>query len=314
MPGSAERLSELDLMIGDTEAAERHGAVARRTWMAQKARDLAIKRALEADPVVRLFRGLELFDKRAGQESEDPDQAAVEILNEIVDLVRNLTTHKERMRALMRAHEAEVRPSLEAQATQGIYPAALKLLTDDDRRSLASMKVPIDSFLELRDVFYPAAYGPEHRDRLVAYLTEERGEEEHREFMQDRAGNALIHHRDRTALPALRKQIDREGTGFDTNQVAVVMVALGEKDSRVHEELWGIVPAATWALVRLKREDLISDVVQSMYLYAHPGHLHRGFSEAILAYLALRELTGQQIGFDGRRWKEWAERSGYGKD
>jgi len=315
-PLAAERLCELALMNGDSEGASRYAVRARAAWIVRETRTFAILRDVESDPGVKLMRKLTVWDSmNEVQDSEDAGEILTAFVRDIVTSANAWKKQKPVFDDMMRKNEAVIRPRLEAQIARGAIPVALEGLSEEDRRSLDSRKAPVDYLMELRDVFYPRVYGPEHRERLVALLTPEGAFEDPRRYLHEKAANALAHHVDRAALPALRRRVHKDYRDYDVTRVAAVMVALGEKDDRVIKDLRVRLsprfPEACWAAARLRLVDCIPDLVKSVWVYQRPKFMNQGFAEPVTAYLALQSLTGQPFGFDGRRWREWARKEGY---
>jgi hypothetical protein len=308
-PYSAERMCELALMARDSASAVQYAAIAREGWLAHKARSIASKRYTLSDPVIKAMQDAGMFETTG---NSTRTEAVDELLGRFLDSMKNWDQYKDRFQQILEERKDVVRKHLDAQVRRGYLASAAELLTKEDRESLKSLGPPIDRFMEMKGDFYPAAYGPAHRNRLIEFLTAEGPEEESevRELLKERAANALIFQRDKGAIPFLRE--------CENIQAVIVIVALGGKVDSVGGGLMELAeacnPSSSWVVARLRITEQIPDYLLSLYTNTGPLNLVYGFADLVTAYFALRELTGQQFGFDADRWVDWGRKEGYWKD
>ncbi|HTF57140.1 MAG TPA: hypothetical protein VK661_07900 [Planctomycetota bacterium] len=320
---AAECLCELHLMVGEDALASRYATESRHRHLAQRALKLAQEREVARNPITQLMKEVGLlkqFDSAYMKGVLDSLLAVSpsDLWNRLLVKMREVEGKDAwpRFYAKLRENEGRVRPYLESQIHRGYVEVALEGVTEEDRRSIESLKFPIDHFMEEKKTFYPERYGTEHRDRLIMYLTaaDQGGDSELRDYLRERAAGALIHHDDKGALPGLCALLDAKGSSVSEVLVAVTMVALGDHSDRVIkilEEGFDVYQAGVcWAVAHLGRTKVIPELVREFELGVRPGQISNNFQEAVTAYFALKELTGQDFGFYPGKWSEWAERTG----
>jgi len=297
---SAVRLCELHLQKGDEAMAAHFAKESRRACVTQRTFMSAMKSDYRKDPINQLMR-----------EARSPKKPGSSPWDEII-----LTDEEtDRFWSLIHKNEAQLRPQLEDQIRRGYSATVLKYLSDEERKSIEGETFPIDHFWKDRGKFYPVRFDIDSRKELLTFLSAPRFDEDNDlpYFLQERARNALIHHREAAAMDELRPLLADKETPNISARAAVVMAALGDRSDLVGEEIEGNLfqeDAACWALALVGRSKSIPSLVQALVLDMWPGRITSGWDEAVSAYFALRDLTGQDFGLDEDKWSEWAERTG----
>jgi hypothetical protein len=303
------QLCESALMGGDRTRAGKFARDARDSWLRHQKLEIARKRYVGGDLMMHALRESGLLNPKPSHD----ESVGWEEWGQLMSLM-----FKPEAEAVLEEHREALWARTEAEITEGYTAVSLRAMTEEDLRRVGELKPPVDRFMELEDVFYPARFEVHHRDRLIEMLTAEGPESESdwesetRDFLAQRAANALIFHGDRTAVPVLRGKLAGERGAFDSSRVSIVLAALGARDGEapLPLEVATSIPASCWAAVKFRRRDSIKDFVVSIYVDDDLSNLKNGYSESVTAYLALRELTGQPFGFDGNRWYAWAKEAG----
>jgi len=310
---AAGRLCELYLMEGKADLATRCALQSHRSQVAQEVLKLAIKRDLFESPIHKTMIEVGLMKESEGVSKGNTEKDVWDALSPLFGASRATW---DRFWAKLRENEVPVRAYLEAQIRRGQVAVAMEAISDTDRRPIESRKFPIDRFMEAKEIFYPVRYGPESRDQLIAYLKtgDQNEDSETREFFQAGAARSLVHHGDKDALPMLRSLLDKPSSDW----ILVTIVGLGDRSDRVVkilEESFGEYREGnSWALAQLGRIRFVPDLLQDLVLNVRPGQVTHGFQEAVTAYFALRDLTGQDFELHRERWSDWAERTGIKKE
>jgi hypothetical protein len=95
----------------------------------------------------------------------------------------------------------------------------------------------------------------------------------------------------------------RAALGVGTEQDAEGLAKLIEVDLASQK-------AACWALTKLKGVKVVPKLVRAFFYDASPSRIDSRYLEAVPAYFALVDLTGQDFGFDPDKWEAWAKRTG----
>ena len=292
---SGARLCELHLQDGNQDLAQKFATHSRNASLDYEMWRAAAMGDSRNDPVSQLRK-----EAKGPVKSKDPWESLILSGEE-----------SNRFWELIRKNETRIRPLLEDQIRRGYVPTILGGLSETDRKAVEARVWPIDRFWKERSDFYPKSYGAENRKFLLNYLSAPGFDEdcELAGFLQERAKYALIHHRDVEALPEARR--------FDDSSFAVVRAAFGERSERLREILEADEPsdpAACWALAKIGSPKSVPSLVKALVLDIWSRKVDTHFQEAVAAYFALVDLTGQDFGFDDDKWHEWAKGTGNWKE
>ena len=305
---TSARLCELSLATGDSEAAGKYANEAREYWRKSKALRLAMQRDIQDNPMVPAFKEAGMWKPSTGEAGG---------FESIAGILGATPEQWQRFWRALRNRESTIRPYVEEQLLKGNAVTTLERLTPDDHRQLDSVQAPITQFWESRADFYPEAGRPGAGDRLIRWLklTGTDDYEDAPDFMRERAFHALLRRADKETLAKLRLLLDDKEQENIFGRIAVILVAHGDQGDAVKKQILACVEiedsAVGWAAGRLGLKTAISALVENLTLEFWPDRFYLRFDEALGAYLALRDLAGQDFGFNSAKWEEWAKREGH---
>ena len=299
---SGAEVAELYLMNGQAEAASRAAGIAREWWRMGELHRTAVDRDDKSNPVVEAFRtAVTARGKRWPSGGFDT-----------LKLVGTPQVWDE-AHAEFLAAESKIRPYLESWIAHGRTGAAVKQVSEEDRRTVESLPAPVDRFWTSREFFWAENVSKVASDRMVEHLAVSSDKEtELGGFLRRRAVVALIRRMHPDSVPSLRALLEDRTQDSIHVSVAAILAIHGSRGGAVRKRLEYSTerdPHACYAASLLGGREILTGQVRDFYLEVAGSWLTWG-PHIVPLYHALRDVTGRDFGFKSAPWREWGIEEG----